>query len=128
MDYSLLVGIHDLGRGNEENLRDKTLKVFQPVGERPDDPQLNMLTRTPSRLENARNARELREIIKRERPVPMDRSTFQMPDEIEEGRQKSIFYADDGGFRAGHEDGSPGGEIYYLGVIDCLTHVRKSFP
>lgn len=29
MDYSLLIGIHDMGRGNSENLRDGMLTVFQ---------------------------------------------------------------------------------------------------
>ena len=29
MDYSLLVGIHDMNRGNSENLRDGLLTVFQ---------------------------------------------------------------------------------------------------
>lgn len=47
-----------------------------------------------------------------------------MPDEMLEERKSFIFYSDDGGFQATHEDGEPGEEIYYLGVIDCLTHVR----
>ncbi|KAL9100213.1 MAG: hypothetical protein Q9163_004378 [Psora crenata] len=122
MDYSLLVGIHDLTKGNEENLRDKTLQVFQPGGEDDAESQAKMLTRTPSKLENARQARQLREIIKKEKPVPMDKSTSKMPDEMLEERKNFIFYSDDGGFRATHEDGLPGEEIYYLGIIDCLTH------
>ena len=124
MDYSLLVGIHDLGKGNEENLRDKTLQIFHPGGERSQDPHANMLMRTPSKLENARKARELRQIIKREKPVPMDKSTSKMPDEMLEEKKSFIFYSDDGGFRATHEDGQPGEEIYYLGIIDCLTKVN----
>ena len=123
MDYSLLVGIHDLNRGNEEKLRDKTLQVFQPGAERVDEPHPNMLTRTPSMIENARNARELRQVIKHEKPVPMDKSTSKMPEEMLEERKDFVFYNDDGGFRATHEDGRPGEEIYYLGIIDCLTHV-----
>lgn len=69
MDYSLLVGIHDLERGNEENLRDKTLQVFQP-GEKDGRPpaQPHHLIRTPSVMENAKRARELRDLVKKERP------------------------------------------------------------
>ncbi len=124
MDYSLLVGIHDLSRGNEENLRDRTLRVFQPGGDRGAESQPNPLTRTPSKLENQRKARELRQMIKMEKPVPLEKSTSRMPDEMLEERKSFIFYSDDGGFQATHEDGEPGEEIFYLGIIDCLTHVR----
>ena len=123
MDYSLLVGIHDLERGNEENLRDKTLQVFQPGGEEASEPQPNILTRTPSKLESARKAKELRQMIKTQKPVPMDQTTSKMPDELQDPKKNFYFYADDGGFRATHEDEQPGDEIYYLGIIDCLTHV-----
>ncbi|KAJ5463522.1 hypothetical protein N7475_008466 [Penicillium sp. IBT 31633x] len=122
MDYSLLVGIHDASRGNEENLRDKTLQVFQPGGDREQGATPNNLMRTPSKLENERKARELRMLIKRERPVPLDKAAAKMPDEILDERKYHVFYADDGGFRATHENGQPGDEIYYLGIIDCLTH------
>ncbi|KAM7185134.1 hypothetical protein V8F33_012580 [Rhypophila sp. PSN 637] len=125
MDYSLLVGIHDLQRGNEENLRDKTLRVFNPGGDTPEEFEPHsVLMRTPSKLENQRKARELRQMIKSERPVPMGETRSRMPDELEEGqnRQGLLFNQDDGGFRATHEDNTLADEIYYLGVIDCLTH------
>lgn len=123
MDYSLLVGVHDMSKGNEDKLRDKTLQVFQPGGERGDEAQHNMLMRTPSKLENMRKARELRQIIKREKPIPMEAAMAKMPDEMLD-EKNTIFYADDGGFRATHDNNQPGEEIYYLGIIDCLTHVR----
>jgi 1-phosphatidylinositol-4-phosphate 5-kinase len=124
MDYSMLVGIHDLERGNEEQLRDKTLKVFQPGGDNTEDqnpPTMGALARTPSKLETAKRAKELREMIKKEKPVPMDQMLDKMP---EDGHRKDFyFYADDGGFQATHESDLPGEEIYYLGIIDCLTRV-----
>lgn len=131
MDYSLLIGIHDLSRGNDENLRGKTLQVFNPGGDKAaaaaaaeDDPQTGLL-RTPSKLENVRKARELRQMIRQERPVPVGQALDRIPDELQDGHGRSgfVFNQDDGGFRATHEDNSPADEIYYLGVIDCLTHV-----
>jgi 1-phosphatidylinositol-4-phosphate 5-kinase len=72
-------------------------------------------------MENARKARELRLTLKRERPVPILQSAAKMPDEILDERKNLVFYSDDGGFPATHENGQPGEEIYYLGIIDCLT-------
>lgn len=57
MDYSLLVGIHDVQRGNDDNLRDKTLQIFQPGGDKHED-HPGVLMRTPSKMEHARRVRE----------------------------------------------------------------------
>ncbi|KXT09637.1 hypothetical protein AC579_3133 [Pseudocercospora musae] len=119
MDYSLLVGIHDLERGNEENLRDKTLRVFQPGGGNEEQSNNQQLTRTPSKMENAKRVKEMRDMVKKERPVPISQTLDKLPAEAH--RSTFYFYADDGGFRATHEDDMPGEEIYYLGIIDCLT-------
>lgn len=125
MDYSLLVGIHDVCRGNDENLRGKTLQVFNPSREKSTDEDPPMgLHRTPSKLETARKARELRQMIRQERPIPMGQAIDKMPDELAVGHSRPgfVFNQDDGGFQATHENNDPADEIYYLGVIDCLTH------
>jgi 1-phosphatidylinositol-4-phosphate 5-kinase len=131
MDYSLLVGVHHIGKGNEENVREKTLRVYQPGGEQHEENDLgqNRLTRTPSKVENARKARQLRLTLKKEKPVPMGLVQTKMPDELlDDERKDRIFYSDNGGVRATHEDGTPGEVLYYLGIIDCLTHVSVWKP
>ena len=74
-------------------------------------------------METLRQAQELRKTLKREKPIPMGMAHAKMPEEILDDRKDKVFYSDDGGFRATHEDGRDGDEIYYLGIIDCLTHV-----
>ncbi|KAF3908056.1 hypothetical protein ABW21_db0203762 [Orbilia brochopaga] len=125
MDYSLLVGIHDMARGNNDNLREKNLAVFQPGGSTTEEMGNHPLARTPSRLESARKRAEMRKLINSEVPVSLEQSDVPLLDEIMAGRNdqgpRSIFNGDDHGFRATDENDHPGEVIYYLGIIDCLT-------
>ena len=83
MDYSLLLGIHDLTRGNRDDIRNSALKVFQPGGAESDDVHGHALQRTPSKMEKARQARELRRVINNEVPISLDRSVAnRLPDEF----------------------------------------------
>lgn len=122
-DYSLLIGIHDLDRGNKDDIRNNALKVFQPgaTSNAEEDLENTVLARTPSKLENARRIRELRKVIHKEVPLTLEASANRLPDDISHHKD-SLFYSDDGGMRATHENDEPGDVIYYLGVIDCLTH------
>ncbi|KAK9475326.1 SAICAR synthase [Dipodascopsis tothii] len=113
MDYSLLLGIHDLTKGNTENIRDSTLTVFKP--------DTGMLERSPSRLERDRRA-SLRRAFSTTNNISVQQAIDVLRQDEYPGRKSFTFYADDGGFRATNERDEPLNEIYYLGVIDCLTH------
>jgi 1-phosphatidylinositol-4-phosphate 5-kinase len=101
MDYSLLIGIHDLTRGNTENIRDSTLQVFEPGT-------------TLSKVKVA----ELRKALVSASPTTLAELNFVL-DEYQ--RNDFVFYADSGGFRSTDENDQPLTDIYYLGIIDCLT-------
>jgi Phosphatidylinositol-4-phosphate 5-Kinase len=122
MDYSLLVGVHDKTRGNTEKIRNKTLRVFTPMGDDPVGPTGAPLMRTPSTLESMKKAREMRRLVSTEIPRPIDQTTVKLPDEMPENLRHQ-FYADEGGLRASDEHNRPGNVVYYLGVIDIFTHV-----
>ena len=94
MDYSLLLGIHDVKRGNSDDIGQK-LSVFEPKSSD-------------------------KTAIINTNPRDIDRSQ-DLPFSVFPGRSKYIFYGHDGGIRATNEENVPLQEIYYLGVIDCLT-------
>ncbi|KAI5953260.1 MSS4 [Candida jiufengensis] len=94
MDYSLLLGIHDVKKGNYDDLGTK-LSVYEPK------------STDKSAIINTN-------------PRDLDRSQ-DLPTDVFPGRSKYIFYGHDGGIRATNIENLPLGEIYYLSIIDFLT-------
>ncbi|KAF9788216.1 hypothetical protein BJ322DRAFT_1002129 [Thelephora terrestris] len=111
MDYSLLVGVHNMVRGNRDNLRRNTLKVVSPD-----------ISRGTSQSKSIRSPGALRRAMRQTGPERLDTSTDHLPDsETEDERQHFLFYQDDGGLRATDEGNDAMDTIYYLGIIDICT-------
>ncbi|KAJ7746586.1 hypothetical protein B0H16DRAFT_1321020 [Mycena metata] len=120
MDYSLLIGIHKMERGNRDNVRRNTLKVFSP-----DIP--NGMTRRAAAA-NAKGgtspeAIAMRRAMRESDPKRLGhgKGTIRLPEEDTGDRRDFLFYQDEGGLRATDEANDPLDKIYYLGVIDILT-------
>lgn len=106
MDYSLLLGIHYISRGNTENIRSSTLSVYEPRGG---------LTRSLSKR------KALEALLNME---PRRLSTAILPSEEFLERKHGLFTSEEGGFYATNDQDQPTGDIiYYFGVIDLLTTV-----
>ncbi|RSH89488.1 Phosphatidylinositol-4-phosphate 5-kinase [Saitozyma podzolica] len=110
MDYSLLVGIHNMERGNRDNLRENQLSVFHPTVPR----------RKPSSVKPAAEASNVRKAIRRSDPKSLDVAS-QLPAADSADLRHFLFYQDEGGLRATDEANGNLDVIYYLGVIDICT-------
>ncbi|KAJ3089317.1 Phosphatidylinositol-4-phosphate 5-kinase [Quaeritorhiza haematococci] len=119
MDYSLLVGIHDMVKGNKENIRDNTLSVYEPNPE--------TLARSTSAYEKEKKRGSRSSTIMRKISDGSDglfagtTSGSLLPDETPEERRHVVFYQDQGGFQATNEEDEPLPTIYYVGIIDIFT-------
>ncbi|GMK56953.1 hypothetical protein CspeluHIS016_0307930 [Cutaneotrichosporon spelunceum] len=118
MDYSLLVGIHNMERGNRDNLRLTKLRVFNP-----ETSKSGVVHRKPSAIKSHSEAHSVRRAVNRSDPKSMlDASVnMRLPEEGAPDRRHFIFYQDEGGMQATDEQNMPMDIIYYLGIIDICT-------
>ena len=120
MDYSLLIGTHDMGLGNSEKLRDGMLTVFQPD-------TAGKLRRRPTqrgdfeRMTPSSTGSDLRKAIQRADPTALPHDGTALPDKERSEKRYFAFYQDEGGLRATDEGDRNLNTIYYFGVIDILT-------
>ncbi|OAD78205.1 hypothetical protein PHYBLDRAFT_97688, partial [Phycomyces blakesleeanus NRRL 1555(-)] len=109
MDYSLLIGVHDMIRGNKDNVRDSTLQFFQP-DTKSAERRASMMKRRESKAD------VFRKVIAEANPDPLDVS--ELPDGL---RSNCVFYSNEGGFQATDESNRPLPTLYFMGIIDILT-------
>jgi len=121
MDYSLLIGLHDMKRGNSEGLRQDALQVVQPESNNTTHPGQLTLKREPTtRME--KEAYALRAAVRRSDAKALgSTSTAKLPERETSDRHHFIFYQDEGGFRSTDEENKPTDWVYYFGIIDTLT-------
>ncbi|KAI8096246.1 uncharacterized protein BX664DRAFT_291004 [Halteromyces radiatus] len=100
MDYSLMIGIHHLERGNRDNIRNSVLHQYQARQKmKGKDEQCIMTVPLLQTLDTSQLNK-----TSRCRMVT-----------------SNVFYGDKGGFRATDDQDQPMNRIYYFGIIDILT-------
>eukprot|EP00833_Pecoramyces_ruminatium_P016144 jgi/Orpsp1_1/1190176/evm.model.d7180000077211.1 len=117
MDYSLLVGCHNLNKGNKDNIRDSTLSIIEP---NPESLSKNIDTKRKNKKDPM--AMALARAIAETEPVSLETSSSALPDSTPKGKKYFIFYRDDGGFRATDENNKELQELYFMGIIDIFTN------
>jgi len=119
MDYSLLVGCHNLNKGNKENIRDSTLSIIEP---NPESLNKKFETKRTNKSKKDPMAMALARAMAETEPVSLETSSSTLPESIPKVKKHFIFYRDDGGFRATDENNIELQEIYFLGIIDIFTN------
>lgn len=112
MDYSFLIGIHDLTKFEKEDdiIKNKKLSVFSPISSSIKDLKSTNLKTLDNfndlqRSNNTNNNSD-------------SGNKYSMP----AVRPGSYFHSDDGGVISTDLNNENLDHVYYLGIIDCLTH------
>ncbi|KAI8611775.1 hypothetical protein BC830DRAFT_1068448 [Chytriomyces sp. MP71] len=128
MDYSLLVGVHNLLIGNRENIRDNHLVAFEPspeslVRRQPSSGRLASGGSSPARV-RSRSLSRHRSRSDGAGGVEPSRAVFS--DDMPPEKSNSLFYREMGGVISVSENGLEGDEVYYLGIIDIFTEYNMT--
>lgn len=131
MDYSLLIGIHDMQKGNAALNSLLKLEEFGPKwGTEAENRDAAALAKNVSMLKTGSAASyskgkkgsaqqdfaDLQTMLKKATPAKLKEFDF-----ADEYRSEFLFYRDHGGFQSTNDQNEEMDVIYYVGVIDFLT-------
>ncbi|KAJ1342827.1 hypothetical protein BSLG_002646 [Batrachochytrium salamandrivorans] len=84
MDYSLLVGLHDVIKGNRDNIRDLTLSVFEPNPE--------TLSRRATASTRGSKAQVIKKAMVESDIMQLGPSTSRLPDNVPPDQESGAFF------------------------------------
>ncbi|KAI8610111.1 hypothetical protein BC830DRAFT_1213598 [Chytriomyces sp. MP71] len=121
MDYSLLIGIHDLIKGNSHNIRDSVLSVIEPSAQDLSMHQMTNIHRRSTLKSPLPTTSRRKPTIEAESIKPGAGSARLLQENPPE-RSFCVFYKDlGGGFLATNEANESLRDLYYIGIIDIFT-------
>ncbi|KAI9140254.1 hypothetical protein BKA69DRAFT_1081031, partial [Paraphysoderma sedebokerense] len=107
MDYSFLVGIHDMKRSNVDKIRETMLSVIERKQAEQDAKK--------------KFASAVNRVMTNFKPKSLGEANKQLSGDHLPERQGSIFHSTDGGFQATDDADEPMNELYFFGIVDLFT-------
>ncbi|ORY51012.1 SAICAR synthase-like protein [Rhizoclosmatium globosum] len=117
MDYSLLIGVHDLVKGNSHNIRDSVMSVIEPSAQ---DLNTHQALNRRSTMISPISVKRRQTIIEAE-SIKQGAANAKLDIALPPERAFCVFYKELGGFLSTNVNNEIMRDLYYIGIIDIFT-------